>query len=127
MGTVSICSVARSVYSGADSVYSGMLEVRMSVLLSGALCSTGAASSALTGEEILHTQFLIALLRSLGRWVAGSVLIEYSRARRRSKAMNGDAPPVFAAVARQLRISAQIIFFPAQGGGGARKGGAGLR
>ena len=30
-------------------------------------------------------------------------------------------------VARQLRISAQIIFFPAQGGGGARKGGAGLR
>ena len=37
------------------------------------------------------------------------------------------SPPVFVAVARQLRISAQIIFFPAQGGGGARKGGAGLR
>ena len=40
---------------------------------------------------------------------------------------DGDAPPVFVAVAPQLRISAQIIFFPAQGGGGARKGGAGLR
>ena len=37
------------------------------------------------------------------------------------------SPPVFVVVARRLRISAQIIFFPAQGGGGARKGGAGLR
>ena len=37
------------------------------------------------------------------------------------------SPPVFVAVARQWRISAQIFFFPAQGGGGARKGGAGLR
>ena len=35
----------------------------------GAICSTGAASSALTGEKILHAQFLIALSRSLGRWV----------------------------------------------------------
>ena len=34
---------------------------------------------------------------------------------------------MFVAVARRLRISAEIIFFPAQGGGGARKGGAGLR
>ena len=34
-----------------------------------------------------------------------------------------DAPPVFAAVARQRGN----YFFPAQGGGGARKGGAGLR
>ena len=40
---------------------------------------------------------------------------------------DGDAPPVFAAVARQLRVRTEIIFFPAQGGGGARKGGAGLR
>ena len=31
-------------------VYSGNWEGRMSVVLSGALCSTGAASSALTGE-----------------------------------------------------------------------------
>ena len=37
------------------------------------------------------------------------------------------SPPVFVVVARRLRISAQIIFFPAQGVGGARKGGAGLR
>ena len=31
-------------------VYSGNWEGRMSVVLSGAICSTGAASSALTGE-----------------------------------------------------------------------------
>ena len=36
-------------------------------------------------------------------------------------------PPVFRVVARRLRISAEIIFFPAQGGGAVRKGGAGLR
>ena len=39
-----------SVCSGADSFCSGNWEGRMSVVLSGALCSTGAASSALTGE-----------------------------------------------------------------------------
>ena len=39
-----------SVCSGADSVCSGTWEVRMSVVLSGALCLTGAASYALTGE-----------------------------------------------------------------------------
>ena len=39
-----------SVCRGADSVCSGNWEGRMSVVLSGALCSTGAASSALTGE-----------------------------------------------------------------------------
>ena len=37
------------------------------------------------------------------------------------------SPPVFVAVARQLRIRTEIIFFPAQGGGAVRKGGAGLR
>ena len=37
------------------------------------------------------------------------------------------SPPVFAAVARQLRISAQIIFFQRKEGGAVRKGGAGLR
>ena len=31
---------------------------------SGALCATGAASSALTGEKILHAQFRRSLLRS---------------------------------------------------------------
>ena len=39
-----------SVCRGADSVCSGNWEGRMSAVLSGALCSTGAASSALTGE-----------------------------------------------------------------------------
>ena len=38
-----------------------------------------------------------------------------------------DAPPVFEAVARQLRISAQIIFFQLKEGVGLGKGGAGLR
>ena len=37
------------------------------------------------------------------------------------------SPPVFVAVARRLRISAKIIFFRRKVGGGARKGGAGLR
>ena len=64
------------------------------------------------------------------RSVVRSVLIEYAIAGRRSNAMKLRrelSPPVFVAVARRLRISAKIIFFPAQGGGGARKGGAGLR
>lgn len=39
----------------------------------GALCATGAASSDLTGEEILHAQFLIALLQPLGRSVGRSL------------------------------------------------------
>ena len=50
--------------------------------------------------------------------------------RQSGQAVDGDdwdAPPVFVAVARQLRIRTEIIFFPEQGGGGARKGGAGLR
>ena len=75
MGTVSICSGARSVYSGADSVYSGMLEVRMSVLLSGALCSTGAASSALTVEKDSAGAF------ACGRELCWAVLNEDSRTR----------------------------------------------
>ena len=49
----------------------------------GALCSTGAASSALTPPA----QFWFALLRALDRWIGGSVLIEYARAVRRSNAM----------------------------------------
>ena len=68
--------------------------------------------------------------RSVVRSVVRSVLIEYAIAGRRSNAMKLRrelSPPVFVAVARRLRISAKIIFFPAQGGGGARKGGAGLR
>ena len=39
--------------------------------------------------------------------------------------MNGDTQPVFVAVARQLRISAQIIFFQRKEGVGLGKGGAG--
>ena len=35
---------------------------------------------------------------------------------------DGDAPPVFVAVARQLRISAQIIFFQRKVGVGLGKG-----
>ena len=70
--------------------------------------------------------------QALGR----AVLIEYSRAGRRSNAMTGMSwiklrselsPPVFVAVARRLRIRTEIIFFSAQGGGAGRKGGAGLR
>ena len=61
---------------------------------------------------------------ALGR----AVLIEYSRARSNAMKLRRElSPPVFVAVARQSRISAEIIFFPAQGGDGARKGGAGLR
>ena len=59
-----------------------------------------------------------------------AVLNDDARAGRPSMAMNLRrelSPPVFVAVARQLRISAEIIFFPAQGGGAVRKGGAGLR
>lgn len=41
--------------------------------------------------------------------------------------MNGDRPPVFEAVARQLRISEEIIFFQSKEGVGLGKGGAGLR
>ena len=50
--------------------------------------------------------------------------------RQSGQAVDGDdwdAPPVFVAVARQLRISAQIIFFQRKEGGAARKGGAGFR
>lgn len=68
-GSFSTCFCARSKCSGARSVCSGTWEGKTSAVLSGALCSTGAASSALTGEKILHAQFRIALLRSLGRWV----------------------------------------------------------
>ena len=54
--------------------------------------------------------------------LARAVLIECARACARSKAMNGDTPPVFVAVARQLRISAQIIFFQRREGVGLGKG-----
>ena len=43
--------LSASVCIGADSVCSGNWEGRMNVVLSGAICSTGAASSALTGER----------------------------------------------------------------------------
>ena len=64
-------------------------------------------------------------LRFCGRWVAGSVLIEYSRAGRRSMAMKLRrelSPQVFVVVARQLRISAQIIFFQLKEGVRSGKG-----
>ena len=78
----------------------------------GALCSTGAASSDSTVEKIHHVGLGLRFCgRSLGRSLGRSVLNDDARAVRRSKAMNGDTPPVFADVARQLRISAQIIFF----------------
>ena len=57
--------------------------------------------------------------RSLGRW-SGTEWIRQS-----GLAVDGDdwdAPPVFVAVARQLRISAQIIFFQRKGGVGLGKG-----
>ena len=78
----------------------------------GALCSTVAASSDSTVEKIHHVG------RSLGR----SVLNDDARAGRRSRAMNVDTPPVFAVVARQWRISAQIIFFQRKEGVGLGKG-----
>ena len=49
--------------------------------------------------------------------------------RQSGQAVDGDdwdAPPVFVAVARRLRISAKIIFFQRREGGAVRKGGAGL-
>ena len=68
--------------------------------------------------------------RSVGRWVAGSVLIECARAGRPSMAMIGarvmmlrrELSPPLNRVARQLRISAQIIFFQRKGGVGLGKG-----
>lgn len=54
----------------------------MARVKAGALCSTGAASSALTGEIDSACSVSTSVLRlAVGRWVAGSVLIEYSRAR----------------------------------------------
>ena len=61
--------------------------------------------------------------QALGR----AVLNDDARAGRPSMAMIGMRRLCFVVVVRRLSISAQIIFFPAQGGGGARKGGAGLR
>ena len=71
---------------------------------------------------------------SVGHSVGRSVLIEHARAGALSMAMIGmrvmmlsrELSPPLKRVARRLRISAQIIFFPAQGGGAVRKGGAGL-
>ena len=69
--------------------------------------------------------------QAVGRWVAGSVLIECARAGRPSMAMIGArvmmlrrelSPPVFVAVARRLRISAKIIFFQRKEGVGLGKG-----
>ena len=71
---------------------------------------------------------MMKLRRECGR--AGVMLLGTEWIRQGWQAVDGDdgdAPPVFVAVARQLRIIAQIIFFPAQGGGAVRKGGAGLR
>ena len=71
----------------------GNWEGRMSVVLSGALCSTGAASSALTGEIDSAGAFagarefarylMRSLERSVARSVARSVPNEYDRAGRR--------------------------------------------
>ena len=70
-----------------------------------------------------------SVVRSFGRSVVRSVLIEHAIAGRRSNAMKLRrelSPPVFVAVARRLRISAKIIFFPAQGGGWGSERGRGL-
>ena len=58
--TRSKCSGALSVCRGADSVCSGTGECRMSVVLSGALCSTRAASSDLTGAKDSAGAFAVA-------------------------------------------------------------------
>ena len=57
--------------------------------------------------------------RSLGRWVGTDWI------RQSGLAVDGDdwdAPPVLVAVARRLRISAQIIFFQRKEGVGLGKG-----
>ena len=63
-----------------------------------------------------------ALMRARGR-LGGTEWIQSNAMKLRREL----STPVFVAVARQLRISAQIIFFPAKGGGAVQKGGAGLR
>ena len=123
-------------------VYSGNWEGRMSVVLSGAICSTGAASSALTGE-IDSAYSVSACAFAVARYVSPAlgcaVLIEHAIAGRPSMAMKLRrelSPPVFVVVVNYRRpliasrvgcASARKLFFPAKGGGGARKGGAGLR
>ena len=75
-----------------------------------------------------------SFIRSFVHSFIRSVLIEHARAGALSMAMIGmrvmmlsrELSPPLNRVARRLRISAQIIFFPAQGGGAVRKGGAGL-
>ena len=57
--------------------------------------------------------------RSFGRSVGQSVLIECGQAVEGDEV---DAPPVFVVVARQLRISAQIIFFQRKVGVRSGKG-----
>ena len=77
----------------------------------GALCSTGAASSALKWERDSAGAFAGA------RYVARYFMMKLERA-----GDEVDAPPVFVAVARQLRISAQIIFFQRREGVRSGKG-----
>ena len=57
--------------------------------------------------------------------LARAVLIEYARAGKRSMAINLRrelSPPVFVAVARRLRVRAEIIFFQRKVGVGLGKG-----
>ena len=107
----------------------------------GALCSTEAASSALTVEKdsagafagaryvarywikTLELSMTMKLRRECGR--AGVMLRGTEWIRKGWQAVDdddGDAPPVFVAVARRLRISAQIIFFQRKEGVRSRKG-----
>ena len=75
--------------------------------------------------------------RAVGRWVAGSVLIEYARAGRPSMAMKlrrewgaaclRESAPKNFTTSRVGCASARKLFFSSARWGGARKGGAGLR
>ena len=97
----------------------------MNVVLYCALCLTGAASSALTGEKDYASSASVRAFdgaRYVSPALGRAVLIEDAGAVRRSMAMIGDTPPVFVAVARQLRISAQIIFFQRKVGVRSGKG-----
>ena len=95
----------------------------------GALCSTGAAGVRFW-RSLLRSggrSFVRSFVRAVGR----SVLNGYARAGRRSKAIKLRRECGCAAGVRGRRASVAHqranYFFPAQRGGGARKGGAGLR
>ena len=94
-----------------------------------------------SGAQYVARYLMMTLERSVVRSVARSVPNEYARAGSRSmviklrrelsaagvRGRRELSPPMFVAVARQSRISAEIIFFQRKEGGAVRKGGAGLR